>query len=444
MKRRIKNILLINPKRPLAEQNHAIFEMFERNKSKLKPWFAPPLSLFVVASHTPDHIKVTIIDEHFEHLDINQNYDLVGITAMTYQALRAYEIAEIYRRKNIPVVMGGIHATILPDEALKYVDIVFRGEVEDIWRNFIDDFESGIEKKVYSNTVAFDLSKSRLPRYDLLNREQFIAAESYFKYLPVQATRGCPHDCVFCVVGKYYGRKIRKKPVKQVIADIQYMQQLGLDTLILFTDDNLFVDRKYSIELLNSLIPLKIKYLAQTDIKVADDPELLQLAYKSGCLMMFIGFESVKEESLSEINRNNWKMQQSQKYTAAIKKIQGNGIVVIGAFVLGFLNDELSSFEAIKNFAVENNIAGQFTLLTPIPGSRLYERFVEEGRLFDDVFWDKCNFLEMTFNHASISKKDAEKSIIWLYNEVFSDENVSKRTMHMMQNYKKLAPRWVL
>jgi radical SAM superfamily enzyme YgiQ (UPF0313 family) len=417
--------------------------MFQRNKERLKPWLAPPLNLLTIAALTPADIEIKVIDDHYENIDFNEKFDLVGITAMTQQAFRAYEIAAEFRKRNIPVVMGGIHASVLPEEALEHVDIVFIGEAEDTWGIFLEDFKSGQEKRTYKPQHHFDLSKAPIPKYDLLNFNAFKDSDSYFNYIPVQATRGCPHDCSFCVVTKLYGRKIRKKNIAHVVEEIEYLQRFNKDSLILFADDNLFVDKIYAKELLRALIPLKIKYFAQTDISIAGDDELMQLAYRSGCHIAFIGFESLRPDSLGEINRNKWKMKQVENYAQNIKKIQENGIVAFGAFVAGFQNDDLAVFDEIGDFAIQNNMPGQFTLATPIPGSRLYESLDTEGKLFKSVFWNECNFYNLVFRHHKISKAEAQNSLIKLYETVFNDENTLKRLMHMKNMYKKLPPRWI-
>jgi radical SAM superfamily enzyme YgiQ (UPF0313 family) len=158
--------------------------------------------------------------------------------------------------------------------------------------------------------------------------------------------------------------------------------------------------------------------------------------------MVLVGFESIKPDSLSEINTNHWKMRQVQNYTEVIRKIQSHGIVVFGAFVIGFKDDDMTTFENVRNFVLQNNIPGQFTLLTPIPGSRVYDEMEHEGRLLHKTFWDKCSFFDMTIKHDKMSKSEAEDKIVWLHEQVYSDENVMKRNHHMMQIYKKLPPRW--
>ncbi len=444
MNKEFRKIALINPKRPLQKDNFRIYDLFKRNKDRLKLWFAPPLSLLTIASITPSDINVTIIDEHFEEIDFEEEYDLVGITAMTQQASRAYEIADKFKQRNVTVVMGGIHASVLPYEALNHVNTVFIGEAEDLWQAYLTELKLGNERQIYRSNKLFNLKRSILPRYELINFEQFNNLTEYFKFLPVQASRGCPHDCSFCVTSKFYGKKIRKKEIEQIIKEIEYLRKLSNNALILFVDDNLFVDRVFAKSLLREIIPLNIKYIAQSDVKVADDPELLRLAYLSGCMMIFIGFESINKQALSEININAWKMKQLQNYPSAIKRIQENGIVVFGAFIAGFKDDDMSTFHNIKNFVIENNIPGQFTLLTPLPGSQIYDQYKAEGRLIKDVFWDKCSFFDMTFRHDSIISEDAEIEIIKLHDEIFNEENTMNRNLHMMKIYKNLPQRWVL
>ncbi len=443
MSRKIKKIALINPKKSLQNENPKMYDMYERNKDQLKPWLGPPLNLLTIAALTPGDIEIRLIDEHNEKIDFDQDYDLVGLTAMTQQAVRAYEIADLFRAKHIPVVMGGIHASFLPEEVLEHVDTVFIGEAEELWGNYLEDFKTGNEKSVYTCQELYDLSKAPVPRYDLIDYTVFKDMGNYFNYIPVQATRGCPHDCSFCVVSKLYGKKIRKKSIDHVVREIEYLQKFNEDSLIIFADDNLFVDKVYAKSLLKALIPLKIKYFVQTDIKIAEDQELMELAYISGCQIVLIGLESLSPESLGEINLNKWKMKQIEHYSSAIKKIQSNGIVAFGAFVIGFKNDNPSTFGIIRDFVIQNNMPGQFTLLTPLPGSRLYQEINSEGRLYTETFWNKCGFYNLVFKHDNLSSEEAENSLVWLYEEVFNAENSFNRFLYMKDIYKKLPARWI-
>lgn len=443
MKKKIKKIALINPKKPLKEQNVKIFKMFSENKEHLKPWYTPPLNLLIIAAVTPADIEIVLIDEHFEDIDYNKQYDLVALTAMTQQANRAYSIADKFRQKNIPVVMGGVHASVLPNEALQHVDSVFVGEGEELWPSFLNDFESGTPQKIYKSDKPLDLNTLPIPKYELFDYENFKKVDSYFKFIPIQATRGCPHDCSFCMVSRFYGKKIRKKSVPQIIKEIKYLQNLNYDSVIMFADDNLFADRVFAKELLRELLPLKIKYCVQTDIRIAEDEELMDLAYRSGCVMSLIGFESLNDESLNGVNPNNWKMKQIHNYKNAIAKIQSRGIVVFGAFIIGFQDDTLATLHKTKQFVLENKLPVQMTLLTPLPGSKIYEDIKAEGKLLEEEYWDRCSFFELTFNHDHLQKDSAEDGIVMAHSEVFSDQNVMERNMHMMKIYKKLPQRWV-
>lgn len=444
MTREIKKIALINPKKPYIPSEEHVRDMFLRNKNNLKLWFSPPLNLLTIAAHTPSEIEIKLIDEHFEEIDFNEKFDIVGLTAMTQQAFRAYEIAAEFRKRNVTVVLGGIHASILPDEALKHVDTVFIGEAEEEWEKYLNQLKTGKEKKIYKNDGLYNVKKSLVPRYELINYKQFVLADSYFKFLPIQATRGCPNDCSFCVVSEFYGKKVRKQNIDQVVKQILYLKELHYDSLLFFVDDNLFVDRKYAKALLKEIIPLKVKYVAASDIRVADDPELLDLAYRSGCVMTIIGFESIDTNSLKDVNKNDWKMNQIKSYPERIRKIQENGIIVYGAFVIGFDNDKTTTFEDIKDFVIFNNIPAQLTLLTPLPGSRIYKQFKNENKLYKDVFWENCSFFNMNFKHNNISKVFAESKMVWFHDEVFNDNNVIKRNRHMMHFFKNLPQRWNL
>ncbi len=443
MSGKIKKIALISPKRSLYEENPSIYEMFERNRDRLKPWLAPPLNLLTIAALTPNDIEVEVIDEHYQRIDFYQKYDLVGITAMTQQAHRAYEIAKEFRKKNIHVVMGGIHASVLPEEAIKHVDTVFVGEAEELWEIFLNDFQTLNVKKIYKRESLYDLSNTLIPKYNLINFSAFKEMDKYYNFIPVQATRGCPHDCNFCLVSKYYGKKIRKKKQDQVIKEIEFLKTINNDSLILFVDDNLFVDKTYAKSLLRALIPLKIRYFAQTDVRVAEDPELLKLAYRSGCQTMLIGFESINIKSLDEVNQNKWKMKQLEKYELNIKKIQQNGIVVFGTFVIGFENDNLSTFHRIRDFVSKNHIPGQFTLLTPIPGSKIYQDLKAQSKLFEEKFWNKCGFYNLVFRHNNMKVEEAEKSLIKLYDDVYQPESNFDRFSYMKNIFKNLPPRWL-
>lgn len=441
-----KKIALISPKRTLWSKNEAIKGFFDQKKDFLRPWYSPPLGLMTIAAATPNEYKIDFIDEDFQPIDFSQEYDIVGISAMTQQVLRAYEIADEFRAWGKTVVMGGIHATVLPDEALTHVDSVIIGEGEKLWRDFLEDFSNGTIKQKYENSSgnSISLDNSPVPRYDLVKPEYLKKNNNFFNMIPIQATRGCPHDCSFCLVSKIYGKRIRKKSIRRILQELTKIKTLFGNQLILFADDNLFVDKEFAKALLREILPMRINWVGQSDISIINDPELLQLAYLSGCLMLLVGFESLNRNSLGSINANQWKMKQVEKYNEAVRIIQQNGIIVHASFVIGFDNDDYSTFEDIKNFTIQNKCAGQFTVLTPIPGSKLYHDLQSQGRLFNDVFWDKCNFFDVVFKLNKMTKEEMENGLIQLYNDVFNSKAFLTRAEYMKNIFKKLPPRWIV
>ncbi len=444
MRKNIEKIALINPIRPLWSKNPSIYKMFESNKQYIKPWYSLPLGLLTIAGATPEKIDISVIDEDFENIDYSKEYDIVGISLMTQQAYRAYQIADEFRKRNVPVVMGGIHPTVLPNEALEHCDTVIIGEGETLWNQYLRDFKNGCQKKMYksdSNTYI-NLNDSPVPRYDLVKPDYFTKNEDFFNLVPIQATRGCPHECSFCLVTKIYGHKIRKKSIEQIIKELELIKKCHNAPTIGFSDDNLFVDKKYTKELLRALIPLRIKWFGQADIRLADDEDLLKLAYLSGCITLLIGFESLNVKNLLNVNYNQWKMKQVKKYTASVNKIQKNGIVVYAAFIIGFDHDNTSTFKEIRDFSISNFCPGQFTFLTPIPGSEIYEKYKNDGQLYSNEFWDQSNFFDIVIKHNSMSYKEMEEGLIWLYEEVFNKEKYMERFVYMKNVYKTLPPRW--
>lgn len=438
---KLRKIALINPSTVSTAESH-IYAMYRRNIRNYKPYLSPPLSLLTLAAHTPEEIEIELIDENTEPVPFDHDYDLVGITAMSQQAWRAYAIAAEFRKRGIPVVMGGIHASVMPEEALQHVDTVFIGEAENTWPQFLNDLAQGNPQQIYKGEALSDLHHAKTPRYDLIRYDRLMAREDAIRLIPVQATRGCPHDCNFCIVPDFYGKCIRKKDISQVVRDIERIKELNYNSMLLFVDDNLFVDRKYIKALLREIRQLRISYIAQTDIRVAQDEELLELAYQSGCNLMLIGFESIDSENLRDLNSNNWKLKQLETYTDSIRNIQKHGIIVFGSFIVGFDHDTVNTFTKIRDFVTTNHISAHFTILTALPGSRLYTQFLNEHRFSRETFWDNLSFYSLSFNHPNLSNTEAEKGIVWLYDEVYQDEVVMQRYRHMMQHYKKLPPRW--
>jgi radical SAM superfamily enzyme YgiQ (UPF0313 family) len=338
----------------------------------------PCLGLLRVAALTPSGWDVTIIDEKVEPLDLTQSADLVGITAMTITSQRAYEIADHFRRRGIKVVIGGMHASCLPDEALVHCDSVVVGEAERLWPVVLADFERGELKRIYQHQNGLP-SLDGMPPVDWeLYREK--------RYLPVhfvETTRGCPLDCEFCAVTNAFGGRYRNRPLDDVLSELHRQRPFdGLLTLkncVFFVDDNIISNRAYARELLMRLADFKIKWFSQASMNIASDPEILKLCQRGGCLGLFIGFESLSEETLRSIGH---KPNRPALYLEAVRKIHDHGIGVDASFVFGFDTDDDGVFNRTIDFVLCAKIeVAYFSILTPYPGTRLFQRLQAEGRL---------------------------------------------------------------
>jgi len=442
-KRTIHRICLLNLKRYTWSKTPKIKNALDNLSSYLKAYYSPSLSLLTIAGLTPPQIEVIYIDEDFEDIDYTAGYDIVGISAMTQEALHAYEVAQKFRENGVYTVMGGIHASVMPDEASGFFDTVIIGEAEILWPKFLNDYINGNEKKLYHNEkgISIDLEHSPVPRYDLLkNKNYFKDTRYYYNMVPVQVSRGCPHDCEFCLVTSIYGKKYRKKSIDQIKQEINEIKKNLPGRIILFADDNLFVNRKFAKELLGAIKELDIRWWAQSDISIANDEELLDLIYESGGLFLLIGFESIDPENLKNMNKNAWKFKQLKDYEKNIEKIHKHGVIVFGSFIFGFDHDDTGVFEHVVKFMNTNHLTGQMTIATPLPGSRLYTKLQNENRLlYNDAFWDKCTFLDVLYQPKKMSVEELENGFIYAYNQIFNQDSFSKRSEYLKNIYKNIA-----
>lgn len=399
----------------------------------------PSLSLLLVAAVTPADVEV----EYVEVPDVNTmkklkpDYDLVAITSYSAQIYEAYELARRYREAGVAVVLGGPHVTALPEEAKQYADSVAIGEAETIWPRIIEDYRNKQLQSFYKEEKpgTYDFSPPVVPRYDLLEPENY-------NRITVQTSRGCPHECEFCAGSKIFGKGYRQKPVGQVIEEIKRIKEKWPKPFIEFADDNTFVDKKWSKELLKALVPLEVKWFTETDISVADDEELLHLIYHSGCYQLLIGLESTRKDSLDGLDRHNWKWKQSDRYLEAIQKIQTNGIAVNGCFVVGLDGDTPDIFTEIKEFIEQSRLLeAQVTVLTPYPGTPLYTRLKAEGRLLQDSYWDRCTLFDINFRPKDMSAEELEKGLLWIFGEIYNEREYVKRKRYYMDIVKKLPKR---
>jgi len=382
------------------------------------------LSLATVAALFPRDAKIEIINDSIEEIDYNENVDLVGITSITATTPRAYEIADKFREKGVPVTMGGMHASVLPREAIKHVDSVVIGEAEGQIKLLVKDFKNGKLKKFYSSKKRPDLKHIPLPRTDSYEKKN-----KYYKEMHmIQTTRGCPFNCDFCTVTHFFGQTYRTRAIEDIVREIKTVSRR---TLIFFVDDNIAGNPKYAKKLFEALIPLNIKWFGQASLVIAKNRELLRLAAKSGCLSLFMGIESVSPSSLKEVGKS---MNKVEDYKESIKIIHDHGIAIIGAFIFGFDSDNKSVFEETVSFIDRNHIElPSLAILTPLPGTRLNERMEKAGRIISRD-WSKYTVGEVVFQPKLLTVEELQEGYYWSRKQLSSFSSIYKRTFHLKKS----------
>jgi radical SAM superfamily enzyme YgiQ (UPF0313 family) len=345
------------------------------------PFKLQRVNLPLLAALTPPEHTVTIVEEAFVPDDMDEPVDLVGITVLTELALRAYEIGDAYRARGIKVVMGGIHPTVLPEEALLHSDAVVIGEAEGIWTQLLADVASGELKRTYKAEKTSCLAGLPRPRRELFPTPQVKSIAPI--PIGVETSRGCPYDCEFCCVGQTLGQQYRVRPVGEVIAEIESIDSPH----IFFVDDALGLNRVEAKKLFTEMIPLKKRWLAQATVSLAEDLELLDLMKRAGCLGLLIGFESVQKQTQDEVGKiKSLKID----FYEAMRRFHDQGFGILGCFVFGFDFENKDVFDQTLEFILGSHIdCAQLRILTPYPGTRLYTRLLNEGRLLSTDWWLK-------------------------------------------------------
>jgi len=419
-----KKLLLINP-----------VEKADINISGVPVLSLPPLSLACVAALTPSDWHIKIIDENIEPLTF-EDADLVGFTAMTSNAPRAYKIAAFYREKGSKTVIGGIHASILYEEAIQFVDSVVIGEAESVWQSLIHDFKSNRLKRFYigEHTSLEKLVKARRGLY----------SDKYKIKNSVQTARGCPMDCEFCSVTTFNGGKYRQRPVEEVLDELESISS----RLIYFVDDNILgygeKAEQRAIQLFRGMKERGIhkRWASQVGIDFANNPEVLRYAQKAGCSAVFIGFESLNEEVLQGMHKVRNLKARVGNYKKIVKRIHDYGIAVIGAFTFGNDGDRNDIFLRTTEFLLDSKMdAQQLTILTPLPGTRLYKRLAQEGRLFRTNYpddWKYYDFTEAVFKPKHMSPDELKEGVAEIYKHTTLRATSLKRAFYSLLNTKNL------
>jgi radical SAM superfamily enzyme YgiQ (UPF0313 family) len=422
-------LFLINPNNPAV----SLVKVKQNPWNKYRVW--KPLGLLVLAGQTPPEWDITIIDENTGQPDYPsmRRPDLVGVTAFTSQATRAYEIATEWRARGVPVVMGGIHATMRLEEALERVDSVVTGEAEGIWPQVLQDAQRGTLKPHYMGTR---MAADRIPiaRHDLLPTGYYFGS--------IQTTRGCPLNCSFCSVTKFSGRVHRRRPIDEIIEEFKQIRE----SHVLVVDDNLIGTRKDHIagtkELFRAMIRAHLgkKWIAQVTINMADDEELLRLAAKAGCAGIFVGFESTSAEGLAEVHKK-FNIQKGRDFRASVRRIQQHGILVMGSFIIGLDVDQPGIGRQIAQTANQYGVDNINVLfLTPLPGTALWEQMESEDRIVADNFPEDWQYYTLTFpvgRYKHLSRADSLREMDLCNRHFYSLKRVMGRFARSVREKNK-------
>jgi radical SAM superfamily enzyme YgiQ (UPF0313 family) len=384
-----------------------------------------PLSLLVLAGLTPPEWEIVILDENLNapNYEAMPRPDLVGITAFTAQANRAYEVAAHFRKLGVPVVMGGIHATMCLDEAMKHVDAVVTREAESIWPQVLEDARYRRLKRHYDGGLA-EMNNIPIARHDLLPSGYALGA--------IQTTRGCPLNCSFCSVTKFNGSQYRQRPIPDVVHEFQLIRE----KYVLVVDDNLIGTSpehiKRTKDLFRAMIDanLQKKWVSQATINFADDEELLELAAKSGCIIILIGFESTGPEGLIEVGKK-FNLRNGRDFRASVQRIQKHKIMVVGSFIIGLDVDKQGIGERIAETASEYGVDNlQVLFLTPLPGTRLMEQMTSAGHIALDNFPEDWKYYTLTFpviRHRHFSLDDIIEEMVSCDRNFYSFSRILRR-----------------
>lgn len=379
----------------------------------------PPLALGVLAGLTPPDWEIKILQEPRDRVDFNEKADLVGITAATHNVKRGYEIADEFRRRGKKVIMGGIHPTVMFSEALQHCDSVCIGEGETVWRDILEDFKKVKLRKMYQSNLLLDLRLYTPPRRDLMPKRSSI----FFKAGTVEVSRGCPYDCDFCTVSAIHGRKIRYRPVENVIPEIEGIE----NKTIFFVDNNIISNFRHAKELFRAMIPLKKRWTAQATISIVKDRKLLKLASDSGCYGLLIGIESVIREGFEKYRKS---VKSLNELKEALRLLRDHGIGVLAHMVFGNDFDTKENLKESLNNLLELDIASAtLGILVPYPGTKLAEELERQNRILTKD-WDYYDIHHLVFKPANFTCEEFLEEMRKIRKKFFSIRPIIRRTLN--------------
>jgi radical SAM superfamily enzyme YgiQ (UPF0313 family) len=422
-------ILLISPERERKKEEAFLFRLSF-------------LNLLYIAAVTPPDVEVKVVDEAFEKINFEEKVDLVGVTAQTPVAPRAYQIAKEFKKKGTPVVMGGVHASMLPQEALQHVDAIVVGEAEEVWPDLIEDLRRGQLRRIYVGSEFVNSSNLPLPRRNLLNKKFYLPLKL------IETTRGCPHHCDFCGVSKFFGFRYRHRPLSEIERELNTFFQKGTvmhpvlkKTLSLFSQDlpyflkkrllyiidsNVAGDKRFCLDLLSLLKEFDLLWYGHAPVSIAFDQKLLEGFSKSGCIAINIGFESFSAKNLNTMGKG---FNQPSRYAEAVKRIHDQGVGIMGTFIVGLDDDDPGVFQRTIDFCVDSKLDWALTfIMAPYPGTDSYLRLDKEGRIFCKD-WEKYDSLHAVYQPLLMSVEELEKGMRRIWKEVFSTSSIYQRIL---------------
>jgi radical SAM superfamily enzyme YgiQ (UPF0313 family) len=389
-----------------------------------KKYISYPLAIPTLAALTPPEHEVRVFDENVEAIDYSWKADLVGITVRTMFAKRAYGISQAYRKTGAKTVLGGIHPSMCTAEATQHCDSVVVGEAEHVWHALLQDLQQGRLKKIYQSDHVADLTACPTPVRSVLSRSGYLSDV-------VQTTKGCPFNCEFCSVHAFDGQTIRNRTVEQIVREIEDIKRSSpkykKKNAIFFADDNIIANKRFARELFTALRPHNINWMCQASIDVSKEDELLALMSDSGCGAVFIGFESLSDDNLARMHKG---VNRRYNYTEAIQRIQSHGILVHGSFVVGYDFDSPSAFEGLIDFIEECRLLVPIiNILTPFPGTKLFERLQEEGRILH-TDWSRYDTKHVVFRPTRMSPEELLEGYRKVVKAVYSSDAIFERLHH--------------
>jgi radical SAM superfamily enzyme YgiQ (UPF0313 family) len=384
----------------------------------------PSLGLLTLAGMTPKNIGMKYLEVgDVNRDDLPRDFDAVAISSLTATAKEAYLLAARFRKIGTRVILGGLHVSLVPDEAALHADTIVIGEGESVWPEVIADLERGKLRPVYDARLRpFDLTNALMPRFELLELNRY-------PRFTVQTQRGCPWRCEFCAASIRISAKFKVKPVQKVIAEVRRLKELWREPFIEFADDNTFVNRPHAKRLMRALARERVRWFTESDLAIAEDEELLHLMRDAGCAQVLIGFESPSLLALDGIeHKANWKAKQIANYFKAIKTIQSHGITVNGCFVVGLDGTGPECFDGVYHFVRESGLYDvQITFMTPFPGTPLYERLRAQGRILEEEAWERCTLFDINFQPQQLSVAELENGFKELGLKLYEKNFVRER-----------------